>query len=257
MAKQWHQLERLDHKSLKKLQVDREKQAQAQKSEGEKKRIAVIAGAVLFVIAAIICFIMVVMNRAAKREFQEKRQELLKSTVADFGGGAFYRTIGDWEKVTKGMVFDKEMSFKTEKDGFITIELQLKNQVKLASGSQMTVPPPVLDDKENKVNREKVIVNQGEVTVAISLDGRDILEVEAGRVVALGASGLYKMIYNSGKGTGEMVVKNGLVEVFTRSGETGGASGKRVKVSGFYKVTFQQGTISNPTQASVIQYDWR
>lgn len=257
MAKQWHQLERLDHKSLKKLQVDREKQAQNQKSEGEKKRYLIIAGSILFVVLAIAAFITVVMNRAAKREFLEKRLELNKSTVSDFGGGAFYRTVGDWEKVKKGMVFDQEMSFKTEKDGFLTVELQLKNQVKLASSSQMTIPLPTLDEKENKINREKVIVNQGEVTVAISLDGRDILEVESGRVVALGASGLYKMIYNSGKGSGEMVVKNGLVEVFTRTGESGAAPGKRVKVSGFYKVTFQQGTISNPTQASVIQYDWR
>lgn len=257
MAKQWHQLERLDHKSLKKLQVDREKQVQAQKAEGEKKRVFIIVGAVLFVVVAIVLFVIIVMNRAARREFLEKRAELNRSTITDCGGGAFFRTIGDWERVKKGMVFEQEMSFKTEKDGFITVELQLKNQVKLASGSQMTVPLPVLDEKENKVNRERVTLNHGEITVAISLDGRDLLEVEASRVVALGASGLYKLIYNSNKGTGEMVVKNGLVEVFTRTGESGSSPGKRVKVSGFYKVTFNQGTISNPTQASVIQYDWR
>ncbi|MBF0500906.1 MAG: FecR domain-containing protein [Candidatus Riflebacteria bacterium] len=257
MAKQWHQLERLDHKSLKKLQVEREKNVLNQKSDSEKKRVLVIVGAVLFVLLAIAGFVTVIMNRAAKKEFQERREELYKSTVIDARGTTLGRSIGEWEKIKKGTVINGDYSFKTEKDGFLVVELQLKNQVKLASVSEMTVFKPELDDKENKVNKERVSVNRGEVTVAVSPDGRELLEVEANRVVALGASGLYKMLYNVNKGTGEVVVKNGLVEVFSRSGEAGGFNGKRVKVSGFYKVTFQNGQISNPTQASIIQYDWR
>ncbi|MFZ2959158.1 MAG: hypothetical protein WA705_19910 [Candidatus Ozemobacteraceae bacterium] len=254
MAKQWHQLERLDHKSLKKLQGDREKQAVTQKDDVEKKRLFVIIGAVLFVVVAIGAFVSVIMARAAKKEFQERREELYNAKVVEAGGVALCRSVGDWEKVKPGMIFGKEMTFKTEKDGFINVELQLKNSVKLASNSEMIVRKPELDDKENKVNKERVTLSRGELMAAISLDGRDLLEVDGGRIVALGASGLYKMLYNVNRGTGEVVVKNGLVEVFNKEGGTGG---KRVKVSGFYKVTFQNGQISNPTQASVIQYDWR
>jgi len=63
---------------------------------------------------------------------------------------------------------------------------------------------------------------------------------------------LFKVIYDADKNKGEVVVKNGLVEVGKKRG-----GGRPVKVSGFYKVTFGEGDISTPTQASVIQYDWR
>ena len=47
MAKQWHQLERLDHKALKKLQQEREKAAKlaTQKAENQKKMI--VGGVIL------------------------------------------------------------------------------------------------------------------------------------------------------------------------------------------------------------------
>ncbi len=253
MAKQWHQLEKLDHKSLKKLQVDREKAVQALRSESEKKRIYIIIGAVIFGLLCVGFFFYTIRNRVAQREFKEARQVLMKSTVTDVQGVALGRTLGNWEKVSPGLVFDdEEYSFKTEKDGFLICELQLKNILKLASNSEMAVFRPKLDEKINKVIKEKCTLARGEVTIGIALDGRDILEIEAGGVVALGASGLYKVLYNSQKNTGEVVVKNGLVEVFSRKNPE-----KRVKVSGFYKVTFANGTIGSPTQASVIQYDWR
>lgn len=252
MSKQWHQLERLDHKSLKKLQQEREKAVLGQKAESDKKRAMLIGGAVLVVLVVITVFVITLRNRAAERAFKEQRALLLNTTVTDLAGKALGKSLGDWEKIEKGLVFDDEYTFKTEKEGFLVVELQRKNLLKLLPESEMVVKPPVLDEKENRVVRELALVNRGEVTVAIALDGREILEVEAGGVVALGASGLFKVLYNNTKRTGEVVVKNGLVEVFSRRSPQ-----KRVKVSGFYKVTFQEGQIANPTQASVIQYDWR
>ncbi|MDD2998646.1 MAG: hypothetical protein PHV05_06250, partial [Candidatus Riflebacteria bacterium] len=123
---------------------------------------------------------------------------------------------------------------------------------KLFSLSEMTVSTPVLVKTENKIEKELVVLKRGELTAAVSLDGRGILVVESADVSVVGASGLFKVIYDEKKDRGEVVVKNGLVEVGKKRG-----GGKPIKVSGFYKVTFGGGDISTPTQASVIQYDWR
>lgn len=252
MGKQWHQLEKLDHKSLKKLQQDREKQTLVQQQGVEKKKYIVIASAVVFAIVSIMIFISVMGKRAERRESLERRAKMMISTVTGVSGEAFYTTFGNWEKATKGYQFDKENKFKTEKDGMLIVELQLKNQLKLASNSEMVVPLPILEDNENKIKRERAILNKGEITITLGVDGREILEAEAGGIIALGASGLFKVLYNPVKNSGEIVVKNGLVEVYTRDNPQ-----KRIKVSGFYKVVFQKGAFNSPSQASIIQYDWR
>ncbi|HNV69891.1 MAG TPA: FecR domain-containing protein [Candidatus Ozemobacteraceae bacterium] len=252
MAKQWHQLEKLDHKSLKKLQQEREKAVVNQQKDAERKRIGVVVICVLLAIICGIALIFTIRSRAAKKAFLDAREKLAQLTVGDVSGDSQVRSVGDWERLSKGFVFDKEHTFKTAKGSTIAVEMHYKNLVKIASGSEVVVSPPELHPTENKVVKERVILRSGEVTVAVSLDGREILEIEAAGVVAMGASGLFKVLYNNTKGTGEVVVKNGLVEVFTRSNPT-----KKIKVSGFYKVTFQQGKVSNPTQASVIQYNWQ
>ena len=252
MAKQWHQLEKLDHKSLKKLQVERDKAVVNQAKEADRKRIMVIAICVLLAIICGVALVFTIRSRAAKKAFDEAREKLYRVTVADASGDAQVRSIGDWDRAQKGFSFEKEHTFKTNKGAVVAIEMAYKNQVKIASGSEVVIPTPELHPIENKVVKEFATIRNGEVTAAISLDGREVLEIEAAGVVAMGASGLFKVLYNNTKGTGEVVVKNGLVEVFTRSNPT-----KRIKVSGFYKVTFQNGKVSNPTQASVIQYNWQ
>ncbi len=252
MAKNWNQLERLDQKSLKKLQQDREKQAVAQKSSDERKKFYIIGVSIVIAIVGIMLILQVINKRSEMKEYLEQREKLLVSSVIGLGGNIQTRSLGDWEPLSPGLKFSREQSFRTEKASFVTVELQLKNQLKLASNSEMVVYPPVLEEKENKIKREHSTLTKGEVTVAVGVDGREMLEVEAGGVVALGASGLFKVIYNPGKNSGEVVVKNGLVEVFSREN-----AGKKVKVSGFYKVTFSKGIFTSPSQASIIQYDWR
>jgi hypothetical protein len=253
MAKQWHQLERLDHRALKKLQVDREKQAANVKADADKRRYMFIGAAVGFAVILFLVFLMIIRSRAAQREFQAAREQLLFSQVTQFSGSVFFSTFGDWEAlVDEKYRFDKEYAFKTEKGGLLTIELQLKNTIKLASESEVVVYPPTLEEKENKVKKERVKVTRGDVSVMVGADGREILEIEAGGVFAIGASGLFKVIYNPQKNMGEIVVKNGLVEVYAGSNPS-----KKIKVSGFYKVTFKNGELSAPSQASIIQYDWR
>ncbi|MBP5467720.1 MAG: hypothetical protein J6Z11_00580, partial [Candidatus Riflebacteria bacterium] len=61
-----------------------------------------------------------------------------------------------------------------------------------------------------------------------------------------------KVIYDEKEDKGEGVVKNGIVEVKENS-----SNSRPIKVSGFYKITFEKGELANPRQASIIQYDWR
>mgnify|MGYP000889353170 CR=1 FL=1 len=252
MAKQWHQLEKLDHKALKKLQLEREKAQKLAQEAEEKKRRMVIGVIVLAAILVLSIFIMMMRKRSAALAFQEERSKLLFSRVTEFSGKVEHRHIGAWDRLTEKFEFDKEYSFKTSPEGTVTVQMQLENQVKIAGKSEMTIMPPLLAAKENKIEKEPMLLKRGDLTAAISLDGRGILVIEASDVLVTGASGLFKVIYDDEKDRGEVVVKNGLVEVGKKRG-----GGKPVKVSGFYKVTFGGGEISTPTQASVIQYDWR
>lgn len=252
MAKQWHQLEKLDHKALKKLQGERERAAKLAQEATEKKRRMIIGVAVLVAMVILSIFVAVMRSRSAALALQEARAKMLFSQVTDFSGKVEHRYIGAWDKLKEKFDFDKEYSFKTAEESSVTVQMQLENQVKLFSLSEMTVSTPVLVKTENKIEKELVVLKRGELTAAVSLDGRGILVVESADVSVVGASGLFKVIYDEKKDRGEVVVKNGLVEVGKKRG-----GGKPIKVSGFYKVTFGGGDISTPTQASVIQYDWR
>lgn len=252
MSKKWHQLEKLDHKALKKVQGDREKSAKLAADAAEKKRRMVIGAAVLCGLVVLVVFISMMRSRSATLAFQADRAKLLFSKVTEHSGKVEHRYIGAWEKLTGKMEFDKEYTFKTAEESSVTLQLQLDNQIKLFQQSEITVNVPLLAEKENKIEKEPVILRRGELTAAISLDGRGLLEIECVDIVVVGSSGLFKVIYDEKKEKGEVVVKNGLVEVTKKRG-----GGKPVKVSGFYKITFGGGEISSPTQASVIQYDWR
>lgn len=252
MAKKWHQLEKLDHKALKKLQADRDRaQKQAQDAQENKRRL-IIGGAVLFFFVFVGVFVMLMRSRAAEIARQEERDKMLFSKVVEFSGKVECRNLGIWELLKEKFEFDKEYTFRSAKESAVSVKLQLENQVKLAAESEMTVYPPELHKTENKIEKEPVKLKRGEITAAVSLDGRGLLEIESAGVVVNGASGLFKVIYDDRKDKGEVVVKNGLVEVSKKRG-----GGKPVKVSGFYKITFSTSEISTPTQASVIQYDWR
>jgi ferric-dicitrate binding protein FerR (iron transport regulator) len=252
MSKKWHQLEKLDHKALKKLQAEREKAARLAQEAEEKKRRMIIGGSILFGIIVLLVFVQIMRSRAATLARQEERAKMLFSRVSDFVGKVEHRNIGTWDRLSDKIEFDKEYTYKTGEESTVTVQMQLDNQVKLFPFSEMTVYPPVLHEVENKIEKEPVLLSRGEMTVAISLDGRGVLEIEVADVLVVGASGLFKVIYDAEKSKGEVVVKNGLVEVSKKRG-----GGRPIKVSGFYKVTFGDGDISTPTQASVIQYDWR
>lgn len=252
MAKQWHQLERLDHRSLKKLQQEREKAAKEAQVVAERKKIAIISGISVFVILCIIIVLLMVRRKIARQNFMEERLKLFKASVSEVVDPAFTRSLGDWKPLTNDFTFSDDQYFKTEKDGFISLKLQLENLVKIFQDSEMQVHKNILKDEANEIVKQLVTLQHGELTIAVSKEGRDLLETNSGGVIARGASGLYKVIYDKQKDSGEVVVKNGLVEVFGESNPS-----RRVKVSGFYKVTFQGGTIADPTQVSVIQYDWR
>lgn len=253
MSKKWHQLEKLDHKALKKLQAERDKSAKLVQEAEERKRRMIIGGLILFGVVVLLVFFQLMRSRSATLARLEERAKMRFSRVSDFSGKVENRNIGTWDKLKEKFEFDKEYTYKTGEESTVTVQMQLDNQVKLFPLSEMTVYPPTLHESENKIEKEPVLLSRGEMTAAISLDGRGLLEIEVADVIVVGASGLFKVIYDAEKGKGEVVVKNGLVEVSKKRG----GGDRPVKVSGFYKVTFGEGDISTPTQASVIQYDWR
>ena len=253
MAKQWHQLEHLDHKQLKKLQSEREKAAKlAQQAEARKKQM-MIGGAVLIVVAVVCALGLIMRNKAIERAYNEEREKLLFSKVTDYSGDVQVRKTGMWSPLNENLNFKEEHSFRANEESNVTVQLQLEYQVKLFADTEAPVRPPVLEKKENKIVKQIVELQKGQVTCAVSLDGRNIMSVQIANIVIVGQSGLFKVIYDEDGDKGEVVVKNGLVEVSRNDDK----SSKPIKLSGFYKVSFEGGELSSPTQASVIQYDWR
>lgn len=184
--------------------------------------------------------------------FQSERPSLLLSRVSCFSGKVEYRNVDTWATLNENFEFDKKYTFKTDADSTVNIQMQLDNQVKLLPNTEITISPPTLAEDVNKVEKEPVILRRGELTAAISFDGRRVLEIEVADIVVGGISGLFKVIFDEEKAKGEVVVKNGLVEVNKKLG-----GDRPIKVSGYYKVTFDKSEIKAPIQADVNQYDWR
>ena len=252
MAKKWHQLERLDHKALKKLQQERKKAAELAKAAADRKRNLIIGGAVLFCVILLLTFVHILRSKYQAEAIQKAREALKVAQVTSVKGKVTGRDIGPWDKTKAKFHFSKDYSFKTGENGAVSIQLQLENVLKLAKNSEIRVKVPELEKKEVKIKKEAAELKYGELTVAIALDGRDLLEIKVGRVLVEASSGLFKIIYDERKEKGEVVVKNGVVTVKKVRSHSKGK-----KVTGFYKITFKGNKISNPTQASVIQYNWR
>ena len=254
MAKQWHQLEKLDHKALKKLQAERERQKKQAAAEEARKRILITSGIVLFGICICIFGFFQIKAKSNAIDYAKERETYYVYKIKEITGNPQYTRMGVWETIdenTQQNISEIETGFRTNEKETIIVTLQLDNEIKLLENGEILVKRPVLAENENKVESEELDLVSGEITVAITLDGRDLLTINIPEldIVVTGKSGLFKVIFNQKKQQGEVVVKNGLVEV-TRGDDT-------KKVSGFYKVTFDRNKLSKPTQASVIQYDWR
>lgn len=253
MAKQWNQLERLDHKALKKLQAEREKAAKLEAAARERKKYMLYALAVLVFLVLFVVLLFTIRNKKLAREFQEERDSLLVSEVMEFGGTVDFQNNSDWESLNKNVKFSNSYTFRAGEESFVTVQMQLANQVKLYSESEAIINPPTfVSATNNKIKQEVVELRRGELTATVSLEGRDVMCIETAGIRVTGQSGLFKVIYKADDGKGEVVVKNGLVEVNKINSDS-----KAVKITGFYKVTFEDGEISSPSQASIIQYDWR
>lgn len=254
MAKQWHQLEKLDHKALKKLQAEHERQKQQAAAEEARKRTYIIVGIVLFGLMIIGFGFMRIKAKSTALDYAKEREKYYIYKIKEIAGNPEYTKMGVWETIdenTEQNISEDETGFRTKEKESVTVQLQLENEIKLLEKGEILVRKPVLEEEENKVKSEELDLANGEITVAVTLDGRDLLTINVPEqdIIIMGKSGLFKVLYNQKKQQGEVVVKNGLVEV-TRGDDT-------KKVSGFYKVTFDRNKLSKPTQASVIQYDWR
>ncbi len=251
MAKQWHQLERLDHKALKKLQLEREKAAKLAAQQELRQKGIIIGSIILVAFVALIILVITIKNKRDATKREEAREKLLFTNITEFLGTVEYRRKGDWSTLNKNLNFKEDYSFRTSEDSSLSMQMQFDNTIKVYSSSEVLVNPPVLEKNEPKINKQVIELDRGELTAIISIGGRGLIHIKASNVYIVAQSGLFKVLYNDEEDKGEVVVKNGLVEV-----SEAGSSGKPVKLSGFYKVTFEKGELSSPTQASVIQYDW-
>ena len=238
MAKQWHQLERLDHKALKKLQAEREKAAKLAAAKAKQQQQIIIAAVVVVAIIGFISIIVAIVNKRDATNISLEKEKKMFSQVVEFSGTPEFRTTED-----------SSISIKTQEDN----QTKMYPPSKDFPGTELWVKLPELSVKNDKVIVDKQIIDmvKGEVTVAVSVAGKEKLRFKVAGLEIIGQPGLFKIRYNDEKDKGEVVVKNGQVDVISPSSE------KPIKITGFYKVTFENGSVSEPSQASIIQYDWR
>lgn len=182
----------------------------------------------------------------------EKNKILRTSNVSEYTGNVEFSINGNWLQLKDKIKFEDATGFKTSEDSSVTIQMYSDNQVKLYSSSEFWVSSPEIEDFDGKIKRQFVKLTNGEITAAISITGRGVLRIEVSNITIIGQSGLFKVLYNAKEDNGEVVVKNGLIEV-----KENGSGSRPIKLSGFYKATFEKGELNNPVQASIIQYDWR
>ena len=182
----------------------------------------------------------------------EKNKILSTSKVSEYTGRVEFSINGNWLELKEKIKFENATGFKTSEDSSITVQMYSDNQVKLYSSSEFWVSSPEIEDFDGKIKRQFVKLTNGEITAAISITGRGVLHIKVSDITIIAQSGLFKVLYNDKEDKGEVVVKNGLVDVMEN-----GSSSRPTKLSGFYKATFEKGKLNKPVQASVIQYDWR
>ncbi len=252
MAKQWHQLERLDHKALKKLQQEREKAAKLAALQEKRQKAIIIGGAVMVVLIIVIFLIVLVKKKSDARALEEAQEKLKYSEVLEYKGTVEFYKGGEWQNLRSNLKFKDDYSFRTSEESSLSIKFQRDNQIKYHASSETKIKTPIIESKEAQIKNQTVELIRGEMTTAISIEGKGLIIIEVDSFKVVGLAGLFKVIYNDDNKKGEVVVKNGLVEV--SSNEKGS---KPVKLTGFYKVNFEEGELKEPTQASVIQYDWK
>lgn len=234
-----------------------ENEFKADKIEGKQitvagKRVVLFLVFLLLLPVIFYCFKSAEKQIEESRSFQKERSKLSFSKILTSTGIAYYNSSADWKRVSNDFSFNKEQGFKTEKESFVVLGLPLENEIKVFPNSELVVLATEMDGRKNLVKREKAFLDHGEVTVCIALDGRDVLEIEAGGVVALGKCGLFKVLFNSENKVGEVVVKNGLVELYRKDEPQ-----KRKILSAFNKIVFSNEKCELPQPASIIQYEWK
>ncbi len=185
-------------------------------------------------------------------KISKKIKLLSTSNVAEYNGNVEFNTNGSWSQLKEKIKFDDNTGFKTSADSSVTIQMYAENQIKLYSNSEFIVNSPEFNYSNEEVERQIIKFTKGEITAAVSIMGRNFLHINVSNITIIAQSGLFKVIYDEKEDKGEVVVKNGIVEVKENS-----SNSRPIKVSGFYKITFEKGELDNPRQASIIQYDWR
>ena len=187
----------------------------------------------------------------SKKE-SKKIESLNPSKVTEYKGSVEFNLNGSWSQLKENIKFENNTGFKTSADSSVSIQMYRDNKIKVYSSSECLIKSPEYDNSNEEIEKQVVKLTKGEITAAVSIEGRKILHIEVSNITIVAQSGIFKVIYNENEDKGEVVVKNGLIDV-----KKNDSTSKLIKLSGFYKVTFEKGTISNPVQASVIQYDWK
>ena len=186
------------------------------------------------------------------KKIYKKIKLLSTSNVSEYTGSVEFNINGNWSQLKEKTKFENDTGFKTSADSSVTIQMYYENQIKLYSSSECLINSPEIEDSNEKIKRQIVKLTNGEITAVASIMGKGILNIEVSDVTIVAQLGLFKVIYDEKEDKGEVIVKNGLVEV-----KVNGSDSRPIKLSGFYKVTFEKGNLNQPVQASVIQYDWR
>lgn len=158
-----------------------------------------------------------------------------------------------WEDVATGTTLTPPVSLRTPAGGYLKLRLgRCGNTVALIGDAAIAVAPMRWDPLQERIASQEVILDGGELTIELTVDGREALTVAAGDIRIFGLMGRAKVLHQPKRREVITVVKNGLFEVFAAANPH-----QRPKVSGFYLLRAVAGLLMQPEEARIIDYDWR
>lgn len=167
--------------------------------------------------------------------------------VISVKGRASVEKVDEYQQLLPGQVLTGSYVFQTEQGAKVELRLLNNNRISLLENTEIKIQPGPCMTNDN-IEDVMTLIN-GKVLVNISINGRGSLCAKIGSTLFNPSSGTSKMIFEQEAGNGEVIVKNGLVEVLQTSEEP-------FRISGFYKVDISGDHVSSPYQASIINYQW-
>ncbi len=189
----------------------------------------------------------IVEENKIKEQNQIKASHL--SVVSEYSGEVEYRSNDKWSSISNKIRFNEKYNIRTSENSTVTIRFPSDNKIKLYSLSECLINSPELTNPNDE--KQLIELKKGEITTTFAQNNKEIIQIQVSDLTITGTSGVFKIIYDAEKKKGEIIVKKGAFDV-----QPTNSASETIQLTGFYKVTFENGKLDSRCQTSLLNYEW-